>query len=134
MEVKGAIQCVKDKYEGWEGYAQSQEEVNKLGKECNEVISLLQDLEKYKEMWEEFDNKYGHFGLLVCGMSRRICEWMKDLEQKYLPQPVKKVITIEVETKNEIAFKMFSEELNKMTNEYFSNVKVNIKEVNNAQR
>ena len=118
MEVKEAIQCVKDKYEGWEGYAQSQEECNELGKECNEVISLLQDLEKCKLCWEDIRDYYGYI------FEGRI----NFLKRKYFPQPIKKVITIEVETKNKIAFKMFSEELNKMTNEYFSNVKVNIKE------
>ena len=90
-------------------------------KELQDVSSFLQELEKYKKILEgiKSETKGNTYWEMI----------IKNQEQKYFPQPVKKVITIEVETKNKIAFKMFSEELNKMTNEYFSNVKVNIREV-----
>ena len=42
METKEAIEKVKDKYEGWMGYARSQKEIDKLGKERDKVVSLLQ--------------------------------------------------------------------------------------------
>jgi len=48
MEVKEAIEKVKDKYEGWMGYAMSQKIFNELEEERDEVISLLQQGEAYK--------------------------------------------------------------------------------------
>ena len=129
MDVKEAIQHIKDKYEGWEGWAHSQEEVNKLGQECNEVISLLQDLEKYKEIvksiqWHIETSK-------KC--SSEVYGWLKFIEriiQKYFPTSVKKVITIEVEGKNKE--KLFWA-VNSIENQIIGNfdvedIKVNIKE------
>ena len=130
MEVKRAIQCVKDKYEGWIGYAQSQEEVNKLGKECNEVISLLQELEKYKEIvksiqWHIETSK-------KC--SSEVYGWLKFIEriiQKYFPTSVKKTITIEVEGRNEADITWFKGVIKSEMAEYakaYDYIKVNIKE------
>ena len=131
MEVKEVIQHIKDKYEGWEGWAHSQEEVNKLGQECNEVISLLQELEKYKEMWEEFRLKYRcsqlqYYGFKTNGIDVPIA--MRIFEQKHFPQPVKKVITIEVraEGKDDVYWlNRYAKELNMNLPSRF---KVNIKE------
>ena len=52
MDINKAIEKVKDKYEGWMGYARSQKEFNELEIERDKVISLLQQGEKYKHMWQ----------------------------------------------------------------------------------
>jgi hypothetical protein len=121
MDTKDAIQHIKDKYEGWEGYAQSQKEADKLWKECEEIIKLLEHLsaaqvegEKYRAILNEFKKKLDF---------SPVKEYVKELEQKYFPEedehekyireryynepvfdepaPVKKVIQIEVEAKDE---------------------------------
>ena len=56
MDINEAIEKVKDKYEGWMGYAMSQKVFNKLESERDEIISILQQGEKYKHMWESIES------------------------------------------------------------------------------
>ena len=56
MKTKQAIEKVKNKYEGWMGWASSQKEVDELIKEINEITALLQQGEKYRQMWESMVN------------------------------------------------------------------------------
>ncbi len=117
-------------------------------KETNEVISLLQSLstaqvegEKYKTMWKELKQEngteYTYFDNdLIRPKTRNLIEVMEELEQKYFPQPVKRVIQIEVEAKDEIAVNWFIGWLHDTvggSNEFNHNtIKVNIKEDLNA--
>ena len=59
METKEAIEKVKDKYEGWMGYARSQKEVDELGEERDKVIALLKCGEEYKELYEVLADNVG---------------------------------------------------------------------------
>lgn len=103
-------------------------------------ISFLQELEKYREIWEEFKKIYdntpirlGHYPNGIAKPSTSVGELMEKLEQKYFPQPVKKVITIEVEMKSDIEMGWFKNyikaHLDKVLDKY--DVKVNIKEAGN---
>jgi len=92
MNTKGAIKKVEDKYEGWMGWASSQEEVNKLGEERDKIIKLLKRGEKYKTMWGELDTIYitgnipkvpnKELGFMF-GAQKYI---MKNIKQKYFPE------------------------------------------------
>lgn len=98
---------------------------NNIDNEYDEdIISLLQEGEKYKKMWEELKDQstVPYYKSLL-----------SDLEQKYIPQPVKKVITIEVEAKDEKCFEWFKKYIGEVNDIIGKNsVKVNIKEETNA--
>lgn len=87
METKEVIEKVKDKYEGWQGYARTQKEVDKLGEERDKVIELLQRGEKFEKMWEEFNKEYALYHLQYT--NDNIHQAMKRLKQKYFPKPSK---------------------------------------------
>lgn len=53
------------------------------------IIDLIRELEKYEQMWGEFDELYGHFDIIPLGTSYRIYELMERLKQKYFPKEVK---------------------------------------------
>ncbi len=89
MNTKEAIQKVKDKYEGWQGYARTQKEFDELGKERDKVIALLKRGEKYKAMWKKFKKFFN----LMIAFKRGTFEhlekleiFIKDIEQKYFPK------------------------------------------------
>ena len=83
MKVKEHIKSLKELIV-CKGYTLeiSQETVETI----KELISLLEQGKAYRQMWGEFDNEYGHLSIIVCGMNRRICDWMKDIKQKYLKE------------------------------------------------
>lgn len=98
--------------------------------QMDNIISLLQSLSKYKELFEE-TKEY---------IERNWLNWQKEaikvLEQKYFPQPVKKTITIEVEAKDEKSAKWAVDYITcdiKKNNwvEPSIKIKVNIKEADN---
>ena len=93
MEVKEAVRKINEVYDEWIlEYAGSEKTSDEMTNECEEIISLLQDLEKYKEIvnsiqWHIQTSK-------EC--SPEVYGWLKFIEriiEKYFPQPVKKVIT-----------------------------------------
>ena len=50
MDIKTAIECVKDKYESYDSeWCAGTKEVDECYKEQNEIIALLKELEKYRE-------------------------------------------------------------------------------------
>ena len=77
MDTEKAIQKVKDKYEGWMGYARSQKEVDELGEERDEVITLLMRGSAFEKMFRQVEDMYGSS-----------LTW--DIEQKYFPNEVVK--------------------------------------------
>jgi len=92
MKTKQAIEKVKNKYEGWMGWASSQKEVDELIKEINEITALLQQGEKYKQMWESMINASK---CLIGNKGRKVLKMViKDIEhgikehQKYFPKEV----------------------------------------------
>jgi hypothetical protein len=137
MDTKEAIEFIKlckleaSGFEGWK---------------FDKVISLLQHLstsqeqgEKYKACWEELKSKYYNHKLVKSlpkmELYKCLAEVINEYEQKYFPKSdsVKKTITIEVETKSEIAAKHFIDWLHNAI-DYTSAfnhdaTKVNIKEV-----
>ncbi len=103
----------------------------------DEVISLLHDLEKYREMWEELIWLYG-WQTLKFGdskLDRTLMQGMREIKEKYFPKPLKKVIEVEVEANDEIAVNWFIGWLHDTvggSNEFNHDaIKVNIKEDQN---
>lgn len=83
MDTREAIEKVRGKYEGWMGYARTQEEVDGLEKERDGIIKLLQEGEenkKYKEAWEEFKEING--SVWGYGKGKYVRELMEEFEQK----------------------------------------------------
>jgi len=74
----------------------------------DKAINLLQEGEKYKAMWEKARDK------IQSG-------WFNEIEQEYFP-PIKRIITIEVESKNEDRLNL----LLKYIKDYDINMKINI--------
>ena len=96
MDVKEAIEKVKDKYEGWMGYAMSQKVFNELEKERNEVIYLLQQLKKYRQIFEyviaRINNvvNYRKLGWATnLDTPENFKQLLEELEQKYFPKEAK---------------------------------------------
>jgi len=59
--------------------------------EFNQVISLLQQLDKYRQMWEEFKKKYGKFCFNEFSDKPKLAVWvmMDGFKQKYFPKEAK---------------------------------------------
>ncbi|MCK4329280.1 hypothetical protein KAX02_05505 [candidate division WOR-3 bacterium] len=88
MDTKEAIEKVKNKYEGWMGWASSQEEVDKLGEERDKIIELLQRGEKYKAIVKEFKEVWGkRIYIFKDSNYISITNIVNKLEQKYFPKP-----------------------------------------------
>ena len=73
------------------------------------IVDLLkkgEENEKYKKMWEEFENIRGLWTAILPTSRNQvnIQNEMNDIKQKYFPEPVKKTITIKIEAKNEKQF------------------------------
>ena len=64
MKFKTAIQNVKDKYEGWMGYAKSQKEIDELSKERDDVITMLKMGKKYQKLWKQVLHIYRHSSII----------------------------------------------------------------------
>jgi len=87
--------------------------------------------EKYKKYWEEFKNKHGDYPM---DEYIDIATQMNNLEQKYFPNPIKKIITIEVEAKDKDHLNWFIQhfimgmeiKINDLHEK--DNIKINIKE------
>jgi len=90
VKTKEAIEKVKDKYEGWMGYARSQKEFDELEKERDEVISLLQQDEAYRQLVKELKEFYGN-GTVEneCGLGVKLFNLIEILEGKYFPKEEK---------------------------------------------
>jgi len=88
MDTKKAIQKVKDKYEGWQGQARSQEEVDELGEERDEVIALLQQGKAYRLIVEGFEEIFytNPYNWVTKEYYR---DEIEKLKQKYLNEVVK---------------------------------------------
>lgn len=54
IDTKEAIEKIKQKYEGWQGYAKTQEKADELGRERDKVIALLKRGEAFENMWNNF--------------------------------------------------------------------------------
>jgi hypothetical protein len=94
------------------------------------VISLLQELEKYKEIVNEIYTKYWHLSFMEGNRESTLGDEIYKIRGKYFPQPVKKVITIEVEGGCEESFTArFEYYLGEIKKYARGNTKVNIKEV-----
>ena len=99
MDTKEAIKYVNGfriVYPGNRGCNEERKE------NIDKVISLLQELEKYKAMWEELKKESDEDVFKACFdnsvyYSRRFKSVITYIEQKYFPQSVKKTITIEIE-------------------------------------
>lgn len=84
----------------------------------NEIIKLLQRGGKYEKVVNEIDERLilgkpipYHDGLDIKDLSTLdfVKLIIKDIKQKYFPEPVKKTITIEIETNNkEVLYKRIS--------------------------
>ena len=57
---------------------------------------LIEELSKYKQIWEEFKKEYG----CIYWSGNFLLEDMEEIEQKYFPKPVTTTITIRVEASN----------------------------------
>ena len=89
----------------------------------DKIISFLQELEKYKKMWGKLEN------LFKCDKSDFVRDQMMFIKQKYFPQPVKKVITIEVEAEGKDDVYWLNRYAKELNMNLPSRFKVNIKEV-----
>jgi len=68
-------------------YRNSAMNITQLNKAMDSVIDLLQQGEKYRQMWEEMSNKYYSTYLYYIG------ELMDEIEQKYFPKEnIKEVV------------------------------------------
>ena len=150
MEVKELINKIKV----WRSYYLSEFKKPDCDYELNEVISLLQELEKYKRMYlttkiayDEVSNRLMNaekhqkmWGELkkTCGelfmttthypLCPKVIWETEHLERKYFPISVKKTITIEVEGKDVgWVIESFKDDVKNINREY-KNIKVNIKE------
>jgi len=59
-----------------------------MRKECGNIIDLLEEGNKYKQIWEEFLKKWGAYQITLSENKTSIFPiytYMKELEQKYLP-------------------------------------------------
>jgi len=85
MKTKEAIEKVKDKYEGWQGYARSQKEFDELGKEREEVIALLKQGKKFKKIFQELEKWFNSIYDYNIGL-RDILDKIEELKQKHFPE------------------------------------------------
>lgn len=117
MEVKEAIEIITEDRNG-----NRRMDI----READEIISLLQDLEKHREYWEQAKNRFRAYCF------NRSIDVMELIEQDYEPQPVKKVITIEVEAKDKSdmnwIIESFKDDVENINSTYKGEIKVNIKE------
>lgn len=89
MNTKEAIKKVRNKYEGWQGYARTQKEVDQLGEERDEIIDLLKRGKEYEQMWEKVKEDYGEMkDNCPEGFKDRwlFAKTIKLYEQKYFPK------------------------------------------------
>ena len=87
METKGAIMVIKklkrpiveykDRY-----YVGDEKERHNDNVILDEVISLLEQGEAYRQMWEKFYKEWGEYPIEL----HNIAEFMEDIEQKYLKE------------------------------------------------
>lgn len=99
MEVKEAIEFIKDEIM----FADDNYDEDKI-KQRDEIISLLQELKKYKKIVDDIENYEVKENFTVpdeyLGIQGGVMKYViKTIKQKYFPQTVKKVITIEVEAR-----------------------------------
>ena len=147
MEVKEAVRKINEVYDEWIlEYAGSEKTSDEMTNECEEIISLLQELEKYKRMFLQCKISYEEMQerLKKCEPYKKMWEDLENLtkydkseiykdqmmfiKQKYFPRPVKKVITIEIEGENVgWVIESFKDDVKNINREY-KNIKVNIKE------
>ena len=87
MEVKEAIELIKkEKYpiNTWDEDSPKYHSIRNYNKKLDEVISLLQQGEAYRQMWEELKDRYESYSI---NESYRqylsVGTVMTDLEQKY---------------------------------------------------
>ena len=70
-----------------------------------ELLEKGEENEKYKKMWEEFENIRGLWTAILPTLGSRsqvnIQDEMENIKQKYFPKTFKKTVTIEIEAKNE---------------------------------
>lgn len=75
---------------------------NYQSQSIHRAIGLLQRGEKYKEMWGWLDNSVNANGMEYNKTwKEQVGKIMADIEQKYFPKPVKKIITIELEAEKD---------------------------------
>ena len=61
-----------------------------------DLNKLIDENNKYKNMWEEFKKEYG----CIYWSGNFLLEDMEEIEQKYFPKPITTTITIRVEASN----------------------------------
>ena len=83
MEVKEAIEFLdkKNRYV----LPKTNQEVEH-NDEIDDIISLLQQGEKYRQMWEEFEEEYGEYVIRMNYENKPICMRMEYIKQKYFPK------------------------------------------------
>ena len=93
MDTKEAIEFLSEEIErlkDWnrmqEGYLSKPTKTDIYRGKLIQVISLLQQGEKYKQMWEEFDDEYGVHGFEIEDTYFRIRNLMEKIEQRYFPK------------------------------------------------
>ena len=108
MKAEKAIKKVKDKYEGWMGYARSQKEVDELEEERDKVIVLLQQGEKCRLILQLVEEEKIQVEINDCGkmffmleandksnkimfglrapFRHLLCHTLEELKQEYFPK------------------------------------------------
>ena len=125
MEVKEAIEFIEETTSLLNGFRLSAEGIRQTKEKNKEVISILQQGEKYKAIVEDIDN------LIAMDTNDFYREQVKFIKQKYFPQPVKKVITIEVGGEDpDWIIEWFKDKVENLNKTYYKDkIRVNFKEV-----
>jgi len=58
----------------------------KTNKKFDEVISLLQQRESYRQICEKIDEEWGHIDITSLGVRETLSQWIDDIKQKYFPK------------------------------------------------
>ena len=84
MNTKEAVEKVSNKYEGWQGYARTQKEVDELGEERDRIIELLKRGEKFEVIFKKFVQFIFNWRYPISHKVMR--DKVRELRQKYFPK------------------------------------------------